>query len=400
MSTIISRRRTSIIGENFYFIFIALAFLSMYFGIRNGVISSLFIVVMTIDLVRVSYIDKQLKLSSIALWIVFFVIYNILTIIFAILGDYPFSVILSEGANSILPIMFFFYAKNVSLEERKSFEKKVVITALILIITGIYYNITLNDPYYIAFLDEAYPNFSMIWFQRFPRLTSWVGSVNIGVLLNVTIGFAFVKFVNDKKFKSLTFWVLVLSSGIVLSMQRSAFFVLAMNLFFIFAYLRKNKYIKRFHITWLVIILIIFVLLATVFMPSIISDFSSRLMNISSVFSERSSEWSYAFENGFMTITGMGLATGGQRAIGLSNSTINDGNYFKMIYEIGLIGFAIFIIIVLLTISLSIKKIRTTGIYLIIISGFLIQAIGSNILTFQFVAPLFWYCIGIIDKKQ
>lgn len=64
---------------------------------------------------------------------------------------------------------------------------------------------------------------------------------------------------------------------------------------------------------------------------------TERSLQISQSFEERSFAWAYPFQD-FTFILGRGLGSVGHKSIGFSKILIADGNYFKMLSEIGIFG--------------------------------------------------------------
>ena len=128
---------------------------------------------------------------------------------------------------------------------------------------------------------------------------------------------------------------------------------------------------------------------------------------ISGIFSERNQDWHIVFEqdNIFKLIFGNGLGTGGHRSITYKSIDLYDGNFIKMIYEIGFFGLIIFLIILIYAINCGIKKYfkyhdSNLLLYLSIVLGVIIMAIGSSVFTFQDIMPIFWFSIGVLVSKN
>lgn len=142
-----------------------------------------------------------------------------------------------------------------------------------------------------------------------------------------------------------------------------------------------------------VVFVAVFIFILWALYPKAFQAMLVRFQQVNSVISERSHGWLNAFSNGFWEmIYGAGFATGGQRAIGFSATTVNDGNYFKIIYDLGIIGLLLWIGQVASIVRRSVHLAQFP--YFVAVIGFMIQMIGSNLLTFYSTALLFWYCIG------
>ena len=242
----------------------------------------------------------------------------------------------------------------------------------------------------ILYIYKNHLGFAISWYSKMPKLNSFYGSVACGTFGCMLIAFAFLQYA-----KRNYFW-LMLGCGLLtacLSLQRSAmicaiFIVIAL----IFYFLKKNIIKKSFIISFVSLVFLLFATLGLLY-PEVLNALFVRFMQVPYAVGERSHSWLNAFSNGLgETIFGMGFATGGQRAIGYSVTTVNDGNYFKIIYELGIIGLLLWCSIVL-----SILKCYRTFLqfpYLIASIAFMVQLIGSNLLTFYSTALLFWYCLG------
>ena len=264
-----------------------------------------------------------------------------------------------------------------------------------MIIIGIYFNINLNE-YYIRYLSNIYPGFYLEIFLISPRLASFVGSVAIGTLSCVSVVFSFRKLSRDRNFLLFYIGVVVAGMGAVLSMQRSAWIFLAVTLVFMAIHTYRIRVLSKYHVTALVLIMLALVIIFGYIYPETYDQILERGQTFTSAVSERSIGWKNIYKNGWLLITGIGLGTGGHRALSYSNLIIADGNYHKMLFDIGIIGTGLFAIIAFLTIKTGFKNIRILAPYNVIVLGILFQAIGSNILTFQMTAPIFWYSIGCI----
>lgn len=383
----------------YYAIFCAiLKWIAMYRNIRNGVIVTVYIVVIIAAMLiqNKNVIDIRRRTT---ITVLLYVIYNIALAVIAYCKGYPFGVIFSELANSVIPILIYFIGVEFTETQAKKFELVVLITGFVALVSGVYYNVGLNDPYYIKFITETNPNFSLHGFTVYPRLNSFFGSVICGTLgcFGTAISFRFLE--EKKKFKFCFSFVTSALLGI-LTLQRSAMVCVVFVSFSLMFWGSIRGYVKKeIPIAMAVIALVAFVIIKYK-VPTIYNAVFDRINSISSAVSERSGGWNNAFGNSMASIIfGYGLATGGQRAIGISATTVNDGNYFKIIYECGIIGLMLFVIIVLQTLVVARKrKTFEALIYLIAICSCLLQMIGSNILTFQFTASLFWYLIGRINK--
>lgn len=372
-----------------------LKWIAMYKSFRNGVVVALAITcVISLYLVSVKFEVRIKDITS--KYVVWYALYNTFMLGVSVVRGYPFSMLLSEYANSVIPIALFFVSRNMTESQSNRFEISSLVTVGIVLFVGLYYNLKLDDPYYIKFLEETNPNFSMYGFTVIPRLNAMLGSVICGCLGCLGVCFSFKLLENNKK---VLFWIFLILSILlsIFTLQRSAMVSVTIITIILMIYAMRKEYLSKFVPIIFGAVICISITIIQIQYPSMWHAIFLRSNGMSSAVSERNSSWNYAFSNGLVsTVFGYGLGTGGQRAIGVSANTVNDGNYYKLIYDCGLIGLGIFICVV----SSSLRNYKRNFIYSIGIISCLLQMIGSNILTFQFTASLFWYILGRISYEN
>lgn len=376
-----------------------LKWIAMYTGIRNGVISA--IILFGYTMVIFAKRNFSLKLDGmITKAVAVYVIDNMVLALVSYVKGYPLSLLLSEASNTLVPMVVFFIAKNITFEQAKDFEKTEFFVAIVLLVSGMYYNITLNDPYYIEFLRISNKGFALWWFSAAPRLTSFYGSVICGTVGCVV---AILAFRNIDESNKRLFWFPYLVGVLlaILTLQRSAMVAIIMiSGYLIFYFIQTNKLRPQF----LVVAGLLF-LAAVIFLrlryPVVLDAVIRRFGQVKNAIGERNNGWLNAFSNGPLAVLGgFGFGTGGQRAIGITEATVNDGNYFKIIFDLGIVGLSIFVFIVYQILKKGIKEKKTA--YVAVIVCFLFQMIGSNLLTFGSTAVLFWYAAGriVCNERQ
>src|SRR5690606_10385145 len=104
-------------------------------------------------------------------------------------------------------------------------------------------------------------------------------------------------------------------------------------------FLKSPRYRKIIYVEVLFSPLIILLLTNFVDFKSIFD----RFLAITTGISERSNQWTYLNTLDMELIFGNGLGTMSHKALDISEFLINDGGYFKLIAETGIIGFLLFI---------------------------------------------------------
>ncbi len=367
---------------------ILLKWANMYTGIQNGLSIAVYLFILGFICLACTNF-KALGNNGTEKLIGLYFIYNLLSALVTLTKGYSFSIVSSEIANNLVPIILFYLGEVLSEKEADVFEEIVMISGILVTIVGIYYNYGLNDPYYISFLEVNQPEFSLHGFSVYSRLCAMLGSVECSTFGFVCVGLSFAKLVKGQYFK---FFLFFISGGLMtfLTLQRGAIACVIFEILICFIYVKNKRSTIFFLIILLFVVFACFFILQTYFID-IFESITYRISLFDSAVSERSDGWMNAFNNGTMALLfGSGLATGGQRAIGISSSTVNDGNYFKIIYDCGLMGLTLLIFILFSVV----RKKSLFHYYSILIFCFIFQMIGSNVLTFQFTASFFWYVLG------
>jgi hypothetical protein len=119
----------------------------------------------------------------------------------------------------------------------------------------------------------------------------------------------------------------------------------------------------------------------------------TRFRHISTASEERKYQWikginvfsSYPWGVGYGLLTHKGI----QSNFGIR---VPDGNYFRILGELGVIGFTLFVSILTYAIYISHKRRYYIVTALLII--YCIQAIGTNVIDLMYTSYLFWLLIG------
>lgn len=369
----------------FYPIVVAIIIVQLLFlpSLRLGVITSLIILI-----IAIKNVNRRILLlnSSINKLVLLYLLYNTGSLGWFLLTGFPISVFIAEWSNSILPILFFYFA----YYEKKQSYNFYHITLLTLVFSFILGFILWmqESPLYRVFMDTTEGvGTDMFFFQSLFGLTATGALGVIGFLISSDI----VLKSNGRKGKIALAICMV---TIILTFRRSALVVLALaiiSMHFI-GYFRYKFMRKRYLLVEAIFVYYFFTLVSNNY-ENFFPELVERTSMISEAFNERSGTWSYAFIYGNIVI-GDGLGAFGHKVIGYSNILIADGNYFKMLAEIGIVGSFLFFAILITSIILGFMDFRNNYLEVSIVLGLSLMAIGSNIFTYQTLAPIFWYSIG------
>jgi hypothetical protein len=382
------------IYEYYYLIILFVILAQLFFipSIRLGVVTSVIIL-----LVLYSTINRHdiLRNSDINKLVLAYLFYNTCSVLLYVFSGIPLSVFFAEWSNSILPI-FFFYLSGKEKTESFKFYNITLIVLIISFITGFYLWMNDSEKYKIFMDTTEGPGTGLDFFQSLYGLTATGTFGVVGFLISSSL----ILRSNGKKGKIAMIICLVAT---ILTFRRGAMFSLfiAIIILHYIAYLRFNFLKKRYFIIEMFFIYLIYKYFLSDYVI-LLENIVERSSEISQAVGERSFTWTYAFQD-LTFIFGKGLGSVGHKAIGFSKILIADGNYFKMIGEIGIFGTFLFLAILISSFWNGIKDFKNKYLDLGIIFCICLVGIGSNIFTFQSIAPIFWYAIGRIaftNKKQ
>ncbi|MEL7605903.1 MAG: hypothetical protein AAGU39_07605 [Sedimentibacter saalensis] len=385
------------ITTHYYLIAIFISFTYLFSdSIRVGVINATIMMFIVIDYLFKKFIGRNILINKTTLLIIMYLIYNLFSIFIGVINGYSISIGISEFSNGLLPIIFYFVGIEMDNYETSVFVKSFINSILFLVCVGVFMYF-FQPSIYFSYMQRTIVNYYLGSYMAAPRMHSFTGSVVLGSLTCMALAFELSFLVYSKKLHRHIFLSTILLGSIILTMQRSAMVFGIANIILICIHTLKSKYISFKRIAMYSVIILVFIVIIFYLFPNLLEQLILRVSSMSNAINERNSNWNLVWKQGIETIGGSGLGTRGHRGMYISEITILDGNYFKMIYEIGLIGSILFINIILSVVTKGIKVYHSCVPYFSIVLGVLFQAIGSNTLGFQLVMPMFWFAIGRIN---
>ena len=125
------------------------------------------------------------------------------------------------------------------------------------------------------------------------------------------------------------------------------------------------------------------------------------LTSVAGTIGMRSERWIAAVNNMYSTWLGNGLGANGKGALGFEDAhVITDSDLVKMYCEQGIIGFSMFLYILILSFKKSFRELKEYRVELGIIAAALILSIGVRIFTFPPAAIAFWFAVGAVFRSS
>ena len=397
----------NIISELYYVLVVLGYFLTLFVkSMRPGVFATALMAVLFVVL----FLKKSLKPLGICDYLVIaFFAYEIISVIWLEKAGYPISVFTTEFVSSVLPMIFYFVGKSVKKRSAEWYKWYLVamlvlggLGALLYVWAPQFYNDWSYEWSYISKADAATTRV---------RMNSVVGSTCLS--FNMVAGMlAASNFLGnseqekDKKVlpKNMLFGIVCMVLCLlfaILANQRSGLVAAALVIVYVnyLLFFQLNIIPRKYFVWEVVIVVAAFALLCAVKFEFVLK-FWYRIISLPTAISERSEQWVAAVNNMYSTWLGNGLGANGHRALGIEGAhVIADGGLVKLYCENGVLGFSIWLYLIILAVKRGMKNIRAYYAELGIIAIGILQSIGSNMLAFQFCAPIFWFAIGRICEN-
>ncbi|WP_162163936.1 O-antigen ligase family protein [Acholeplasma hippikon] len=260
----------------------------------------------------------------------------------------------------------------------------------------VYYRALTDDPVYAA---------------QYSRMVSIILSPNIFATFAGVFVIVLIYLLSITKRKVVVIFSLIFAIlgivALILSMSRGAWVAATISIIYIIIRQFKFKSIKTLLIP-IIIIAGILLINDTNYFQLIEKRFDSLLDLSNSSSYGRIQIWIDALSRGNRIIYGYGLGVGGINLIHfpelsqLLGIEVLDGYYIKVLVEVGIIGFIIWALHMMLIWPRVYKDYDKNLIVLsqTVLIFYLIQSIGSNVLDFIVVAPLLWIILGITARKE
>lgn len=402
-------RITAFIKESeffeWYYLIVVLGYIATLFTslARPGVIATLAMCVVAVLLV----IRRKMNIHSVMdVLIVVYFIYKALSVIWLTRAGMPIGVYTGEFVVSLFPMIFYFAGRSMQ-DDAKPFYSKFIAAIVLLGVIGAVLYITAPQFYCNYLYDWTYISKADVSTMRV-RMQSVVGSTVFGAI-NIFAMASGIKYLSvdgsDKISKSNRrfglFACVFCMIFAILSNQRSAMVAaLILAAYICIVMLISNSSISKKQIVIAIAAFVVVCLALCIFRMDFVHKIWARLASLPGAISERSEQWVAAVNNMYSSWFGNGLGANGHRAIGIEGAhIIADGGLIKMYCEEGVLGFSVFVYILFLTIRKGIGNIKEMSAEIAIVVMALLLSIGSNVLAFQMVTPIFWFAIGQIWSR-
>lgn len=380
-----------------FLIYSLLPGLAKFLGIRAlfslNVLIILIVFIRTFKLEKIKYLDLPFLIFFVCviLFIPFTFFYPLNSSEAIFYGIYTF----------LIPTLGYFVAKVFSIEN--IFRIFIKICFIHAIIGLVFYPHFFIENYLAKIIDPILEG------SAYLRMTSVSGSLGFSPLMLIGFNILLVNNFNSQSqnFKSNFLYFILFFVCLILSLQRSAWLgAISSVLLILFRQILRFK-IKA-HKIFLILSLLIFICtFAILFFKSEVFDIQQieflfeRKESFTSAATERSEMWKGGFRNFVNFPLGVGLGQIGLVPTFIDSknyySGVTDGDYIKILSETGFVAilFYSFLALILTYALININKMSNQlfGLFLIVV-GFSLQMLGTNISELYFVNFTYWLFVG------
>lgn len=327
----------------------------------------------------------------------FFICINLITGLSYLYNGVNFIIFFQAISYSIIPsLLYLLGAKQYRLGVlQESLANNILYPSVILMGIGLFFYLIFPD-FYFSNIGQDINTYK--WGLADYRFGSYISSSNLGSLCVSCIPLYFVSIKTRGGLFNSVILIIILTS-LALCMQRSSWAVSI--LFFCIIIFRTINFsvIIPYIVMLLVLLFVGGFFIRNLFTEEQIKFMITRFSNLDleQMSSERVKQWMHALNIFYNNPWGFGLGTLGHKASEAGYSTCSDGNYFKILGEIGIVGFALFIGMILKALK---KYWKGCSILALVILGFSLQAIGSNVFELYFSSYVFWYILGYLHAYK
>ena len=397
-----------------YYIIVVLGYVAMlaFSAMRPGVLATVLMIYILGELVW----KKALSIKTLPdIMVVCFFVYQTLSVIWLGLAGYPLSIFPAEFVVSVLPMLFYFVGKAAGARAHIWY-RCYLIAMLILGIVGVIL---------FAWAPQFYNEWSVAYSltskadaaTTHVRMNSVVGSTCLSctMVAGMLVGAYFLgrgsgpdgrkddgsdvakvslQVIKDRIFGAVCMALCLLFA--ILANQRSGLVAAALVILYVhyLLFFKLHLIPKKFFYIEAGVVCALFVALCALRFEYVLK-YWYRIISLPTAVSERSEQWVAAVNNMYSTWLGNGLGANGHRALGLENAhVIADGGIIKLYCESGVIGFSMWVYLLILAFKRGLPRFAACYTELGIVAVIILQSIGSNMLAFQLCTPIFWFAMG------
>ena len=386
-------------------------FMVLYVIMGLAVLAGRFVPVMQLLMISsflygVYMLTEIKKINSIDFLILVYFGYIIINIIGI---DYPHHLrfIVQAFIFQICPLMCYFIARSNNLELSTVFNK-MTIPIVFAMIVGLYCQISQPDWYSSIKWERIYDQYganadSNSVFEQTRLSSIWLSSYYIAFasLFFSTYLLIELSFKELEQRKKIIYIILLLLSVIILFYANHRTTLLGFVISFLYCFAYGNNKNVKFYLAIAGIVIVVIVALIIFSSPEYLEFITMRFENVTTEEGIVSRLELTGGGQDLTTIFGNGYGRYSLRAREYGGWAIIDSEYQKHLGELGIVGFSLFILILINGLYNAVRLRKYAGLELCIFLFYLEAFIGASALSVDSeYSFIFWYALGKISKKS
>lgn len=346
-----------------------------------------------------------IRWNSGAKHIIMLCVYVLFSIAIYISNGYPLDIYYRGLFNYGFPLVFFLIASNISHQERDVFYQRTIIALMFTYLVGVYlyiYPPSWYTAWKVSQLEGWLGDRTDSYINNYRYLTSFFShSYFVGYTSFWALSYLLHKIYKSPKVSVVTYVSLIITMVVLLLAQQRVTFVLGFILILIYSWLEIKKGSLRISYFMAAVIMV-----ASYYVIKHLDELSFLFDRYITVFDGsvlddgRSSQWKSVYKNFDDIFIGEGFNIVGHEAREYGMHTIADGELFKTIYELGVVGAIIFYSFCVGTIVRALKHAKEYAVELPVVIGFVAMQYGASPFGMTNIIILYWFCAGIVWNKK
>ena len=378
--------------DYYFYLFNLVALISaVVLKMRSGAICAIII------LISFYLFSRSKKIKDIDFLFVLYIFFNAVSIFWYPFNGENISLYFSGVSYNLIPSLLFFIGFWMNKNSLDNILDTIFYSNFVIALIGLLlfmYDKTL----YFSYMDTEFAH-SYTYAHKFG---SYLTCLVFGSMCVSQVGLIIYRFFANKKGLMTIVAIPVLLYTLLLNMERGAWFasLILISIVLFFLLIDANNYRRAIKAMAIVFVLAVgfYSFLFNYVNDDTFAYFNNRVNASSDFFSSRSDQMDKAMEVFSSYPLGYGLGAAGNKAAFEGSRIVPDGNYFRILVETGVLGFSVFMLIVIRGTwrgfhgDLS-KKILTS-----IVVAYLAHATGSNVFDFFYSSYIFWLLLGAISR--
>lgn len=341
--------------------------------------------------------------------VLLYLLYSILTIVSYAINDFPLSLYLLCCITILGPVLFVYVGMDTNSNYYHWFYKSFFWACVACCFIGLFLYFLRPEWYNTAIIamsseriEGEFTDEKLLEWYRFSSFLNDSYDISYTTMASLPMGLFLWANENSKRKRRLyLIGIIIIYFCALLCQQRVAMFSTTVVLFAFF-YLRNKRHAFALFAGVSIVAIILFLIISFAGDNEVVSLLTLRFgeMNVVDALGERSNQterimraWSnYPFGEG------IGSACVFARQLGMVS--ITDGAYVEVLYELGIIGFIIFISLLLKSFFKAFKNKNYLFVEISILGSFMVAMTGACPFVYFFYMIPFWMSIGRIMNKN